>query len=144
MKFLIPSIISGTLSTIGGSWAKIGFDFSGTGMLATLAWKLTIDYPQYTPYLYVLLHTIMIALTILFNTAGISYFAKSIHENGSAKATVYNFWVIFISGVVSGILIFEETLTLKSLIGIVFMIVGVYIISSSEDYANNSQKQKDE
>ena len=82
---------------------------------------------------YLACHGIFIGFTVLFNTIGLRFYAKSMAINGAANATVYNFWFAYIASLICGALFFNEVEMIKSLnimFGVFLMVIGVVIISS--------------
>ena len=45
---------------------------------------------------------------LLANALMLKYYVRSMHENGAAKATVYNFAVNYLSSILFGALFFQE------------------------------------
>lgn len=84
--------------------AKVGFNFGDDGTISSLIIpelkKSTPFVPEdYLTYVKYLLHVIFIVIVIVVNGLMLRFYVKSMHENGAAKATVYNFAVNYLSSV---------------------------------------------
>lgn len=53
----------------------------------------------------------------------------SMHENGAAKATVYDFAVNYIASICLGSVLFEEVVTKRLFLGVSLILTGTILIS---------------
>lgn len=84
--------------------AKIGFNFGEDGTIdklitPALNQSLFSESSQIVTLLKYPLHLIFIVLMLLSNGLMLRFYVKSMHENGAAKATVYNFAINYLSSV---------------------------------------------
>ena len=77
-----------------------------------------------------LLHIIFIALMLLANAIMLKFFVLSMHENGAAKATVYNFAINYLSSIAFGALVFNEVVNARLLSGVTLILGGTALIGS--------------
>ena len=57
------------------------------------------------------------------------YYVLSMHENGAAKATVYNFSVNYCASLFFGAVVFGEIVTARLCLGVSLILAGTAIIS---------------
>ena len=105
MAFFKPNVISASLMTLGGSFAKVGFNFGTDGQISSYVENYRFE-GNTKLIAYFALHGIFIGITILLNTIGLRFYAKSMAVNGAANATVYNFWFAYIASLIWGALFF--------------------------------------
>lgn len=67
---------------------------------------------------------------LLSNGLMLRFYMRSMHENGAAKATVYNFAVNYLSSIAFGALFFDEKITQRLLVGVAFILSGTSLIST--------------
>ena len=75
------------------------------------------------------MHIVAIVAMILANILMYRFYILSMHENGAAKATVFNFVVNYFASLVFGYLFFSEIITPRLLFGVVFILIGTGFIS---------------
>ena len=75
------------------------------------------------------IHLVAIIAMILANILMYRFYILSMHENGAAKATVFNFVVNYFASLVFGYLFFSEIITPRLLVGVVFILIGTGFIS---------------
>ena len=75
------------------------------------------------------MHIVAIIAMILANILMYRFYILSMHENGAAKATVFNFVVNYFASLVFGYLFFSEIITQRLLFGVVFILIGTGFIS---------------
>ena len=56
-------------------------------------------FEQHDSLLTYLLHALAIGLMLISNALMLKFFVQSMHENGAAKATVYNFAINYVASV---------------------------------------------
>ena len=78
----------------------------------------------------IVLHIVLAVAAISITGMMHFYFAKSMNEIGAAKATVYNFSINFIGTIFFSWSVFGEAVTQRLMAGVVFMLIGTFIISS--------------
>eukprot|EP00347_Sterkiella_histriomuscorum_P013980 403362625 len=139
------NLISGFFAAMA---AKVGFNFGDDGTISTLfvpyikqnSSFLSDDHLVYLKYL---LHVIFIVIVIVVNGLMLRFYVKSMHENGAAKATVYNFAVNYLSSIAFGFLFFNELVNQRLLLGVVFILSGTFTISTCKQSTDNQvQYQK--
>ena len=90
--------------------------------------------PYFAPftftYLSALIHGLFIVLMLLSNALMLKFYVKSMHENGAAKATVYNFAINYLSSLTLGALFFNESITQRLIFGVILILSGTALIST--------------
>ena len=76
-----------------------------------------------------MLHALAIALMLLSNALMLKFYVKSMHANGAAKATVYNFAVNQLGSMVLGGIVFGEKIGMRGVLGVGMIVAGTAIIS---------------
>ena len=66
---------------------------------------------------------------ILSNVLMLRFYVLSMHENGAAKATVYNFVVNYFASICFGALLFGEQVSLRLCFGVTLILAGTALIS---------------
>jgi hypothetical protein len=104
------NLVSGVFAALAGVNTKIGFNFGSDGAIQSLFLpRLGID-PSNSILLYSN-HALFIILMLLSNALMLKFYVLSMHENGAAKATVYNFAINYLSSLTFGALFFNEVIT---------------------------------
>jgi len=67
---------------------------------------------------------------LLSNALMLKFYVLSMHANGAAKATVYNFAINYLSSIALGALVFGEGISLRLLLGVALILGGTTIIST--------------
>ena len=67
---------------------------------------------------------------LLSNALMLKFYVLSMHSNGAAKATVYNFAINYLSSIALGALVFGEGVSLRLLLGVGLILGGTTIIST--------------
>ena len=137
------NLISGFFASVGGVLTKVGFGFGEDGTVDTVLVPYVRSMYEIDPYaLYVkyLIHICCMGIAITTSGLMYTYYVKSMQENGAAKATVYNFAVNYIGSIVFGFLFFNELVTQRLLFGMVLILLGTLIISSSEQEKKDKVK----
>ena len=76
------------------------------------------------------LHGVFMASAVTVSGLMYTYYLRSMHENGAAKATVYNFAVNYVGSIIFGALIFNEKVTIRLLGGVFLILLGTSLIST--------------
>lgn len=124
------NLVSGFFAALGAVFTKIGFNFSpdqgliATTIIPTLSLTPSFQYP---------LNALFIILMLLSNALMLKYFVYAMHENGAAKATVYNFAINYLSSIMFGWAFFGEDVTLRLLCGVSFILAGTTLISTCKE-----------
>ena len=137
------NLISGFFASLGGVLTKVAFGFGSDGTIdsviipivkrelidkdGSLLSFVTTDQIYLLKYL---LHLIFMLIGLTTSGLMMTYYVKSMQENGAGKATVYNFAVNYIGSLVFGALFFNEVITQRLLIGMSFILSGTFIIST--------------
>jgi drug/metabolite transporter (DMT)-like permease len=61
------------------------------------------------------------------------FYMLSMHENGAAKATVYDFVVNYIASICFGSLLFDEVVTKRLCVGVTLILSGTVLISQCKE-----------
>ena len=122
------NLLSGLFASLAGLFTKYGFNFDPDGPLPTLL-KTYIPSNDSPPHLLYLLHALAIALMLLSNALMLKFYVKSMHSNGAAKATVYNFAVNYLGSMVLGAIVFGEKIGTRGVLGVAMIVAGTAIIS---------------
>ena len=64
------------------------------------------------------------------------------HENGAAKATVYDFVVNYIASICLGSLLFDEVVTKRLFLGVSLILTGTVLISWCNEPVSEGRKEK--
>ena len=118
------NLISGFFASVGGVLTKVAFGFGSDGTIDTtiiplvkrelidkegsLLHFVTADQIYILKYV---LHLIFMLIGITTSGLMMTYFVKSMQENGAGKATVYNFAVNYMGSTIFGFLFFNEVIT---------------------------------
>ena len=132
------NLISGTFAALGGALTKVGFSFGSDGPIDVHFMPVVegLDLPIPKEYLFLvkyLLHLAFILVALTSSGLMYTYYIKSMHENGAAKATVYNFAVNYIGSVVFGAALFGEEITGRLLLGLTLILGGTSLISQCDE-----------
>ena len=123
------NLVSGVFAALAGVNTKIGFNFGPEGAIQSLFLpKLGTDASN-TLLLYSL-HALFIILMLLSNALMLKFYVLSMHENGAAKATVYNFAINYLSSLTFGAMFFNEVITKRLLMGVTLILCGTALIST--------------
>jgi hypothetical protein len=104
------NLVSGFFAALAGVKTKIGFNFGADGAIQTIFLPKLGSDPSNTVLLYAL-HALFIILMLLSNALMLKFYVLSMHENGAAKATVYNFAINYLSSLTFGAVFFNEVIT---------------------------------
>ena len=66
---------------------------------------------------------------IVANILMFRFYVLSMHENGAAKATVFNFVVNYFASILFGAMFFSEVISPRLCLGVVLILAGTAIIS---------------
>ena len=104
------NLVSGVFAALAGVNTKIGFNFGVEGAIQTFFLPKLGSDSSNTVLLYGL-HALFIILMLLSNALMLKFYVLSMHENGAAKATVYNFAINYLSSLTFGAVFFNEVIT---------------------------------
>mmetsp|Transcript_7122 Transcript_7122/g.5093 ORF Transcript_7122/g.5093 Transcript_7122/m.5093 type:complete len:98 (+) Transcript_7122:189-482(+) len=79
------------------------------------------------------MNAIFIILMLCSNALMMRFYILSMHQNGAAKATVYNFAVNYLASILFGDLFFGEHISTRLITGIVLILIGTFIISMCQE-----------
>ena len=79
---------------------------------------------------------------ILANVLMMRFYVLSMHENGAAKATVYNFVVNYVASIVIGAAVFGEQVSLRLCVGVSFVLAGTAVISQCQQQGDSDRKNQ--
>ncbi len=123
------NLISGVFAALAAVCTKVGFNFTDgpieTEFLPSLSKAIGTD-SSLSKYL---LHGVFIVLMLLSNALMLRFYVSSMHENGAAKATVYNFAVNYLSSIAFGALLFGEQITMRLALGVALILSGTWVIA---------------
>jgi drug/metabolite transporter (DMT)-like permease len=60
----------------------------------------------------------------------LKFYVLSMHENGAAKATVYNFAINYLSSIALGAVVFGEQVSARLMIGVCLILAGTAMIGT--------------
>lgn len=125
------NIISGIFAALAGVCTKFGFAFGEDGPISTSILPLAAPIlPIPASLLKNLLHIIFIVMMLLSNALMLKFYVRSMHENGAAKATVYNFAINYLSSIGFGAFFFGEHITGRLMMGVTLILAGTSMIGT--------------
>ena len=125
------NIVSGLFAALAGVCTKFGFAFGEDGAITKTILPLVssfIPIPHST--LITTLHVVFIVLMLLSNALMLKFYVLSMHENGAAKATVYNFAINYLSSIALGAMVFGEQVSGRLMMGVTLILAGTSMIST--------------
>jgi drug/metabolite transporter (DMT)-like permease len=125
------NLVSGLFAALVATFTKFGFAFGDDSPIATsLAPTLYRSLALPPSVLAPLLHLLFIALMLLSNALMLKFYVLSMHENGAAKATVYNFAINYLSSIALGAVVFGEQVSARLMIGVCLILSGTAMIGT--------------
>ena len=125
------NLVSGLFAALVATFTKFGFAFGDDSPIATsLAPSLHRSLALPSSVLVPLLHLLFITLMLLSNALMLKFYVLSMHENGAAKATVYNFAINYLSTIALGAVVFGEQVTARLMIGVCLILSGTAMIGT--------------
>jgi len=122
------NLLSGFFAGLAGVFTKFGFNFDSEGPIESQIMPYLANFK--VPYLSVVLHALFIIMMFLSNALMLKFYVKSMHENGAAKATVYNFAINYLSSLILGTIFFNETISARLILGVSLILSGTALIST--------------
>ncbi len=133
------NLVSGVFAALAAVFTKIGFSFGADGAISTTIMPALPPFALLKP----LLHTVFIVLMLLSNALMLKFYVMSMHENGAAKATVYNFAINYLSSLFLGATVFGEHVSLRLMLGVCLILAGTSVISTcGEGKVETDKKQR--
>ena len=125
------NLVSGLFAALAATFTKFGFAFGEDSPIASslspyLHSTLPIPPDAVTP----LLHLVFITLMLLSNALMLKFYVLSMHENGAAKATVYNFAINYLSSIALGAMVFGEHVSARLMMGVCLILSGTAMIGT--------------
>jgi len=77
---------------------------------------------------------------LLSNALMLKFYVLSMHENGAAKATVYNFAVNYLASIGLGAAVFGEEVTMRLVMGVTMILAGTAMISKCGEEKEKERK----
>jgi uncharacterized membrane protein len=125
------NLVSGFFAALVATFTKFGFAFGADSPIATsLAPSLHRSLALPPSVLVPLLHLLFITLMLLSNALMLKFYVLSMHENGAAKATVYNFAINYLYTIALGAVVFGEQVTARLMIGVCLILSGTAMIGT--------------
>ena len=129
------NLISGSFASLSGVLTKVGFSFGKDGAIdARILPLIKENVPSVNENIEMLLkyglHGVFMVMAVTVSGLMYTYYLRSMHENGAAKATVYNFAVNYVGSIIFGALIFDEKVTVRLLGGVFLILLGTSLIST--------------
>ncbi|CDW91748.1 UNKNOWN [Stylonychia lemnae] len=117
---------------------KIGYNFHEDGTISGYCIpKIHETFPGIPEniYLYIniLFHVIAIGTQITITLFILNTMIKSMNEKGASKATVINFCINYTATIFLASLLFNDSITLKKVIGVTFIVFGTSLIASIKE-----------
>jgi drug/metabolite transporter (DMT)-like permease len=122
------NLLSGFFAGLAGVLTKFGFNFDPEGPISSQIMPHLANFK--IPYLTVVLHALFIVMMFLSNALMLKFYVKSMHENGAAKATVYNFAINYLSSLILGTIFFNEIISTRLILGVSLILSGTALIST--------------
>jgi len=125
------NLVSGLFAALAATCTKFGFAFGDDSPISTyLAPSLLPSLALPPSVLTPLLHLLFITLMLLSNALMLKFYVLSMHENGAAKATVYNFAINYLSSIALGAVVFGEQVSARLLMGVCLILSGTAMIGT--------------
>ena len=125
------NLVSGIFAALAAACTKLGFAFGDESLIASsLTPSLHRTLPIPPAVLNPLLHILFIILMLLSNALMLKFYVLSMHENGAAKATVYNFAINYLSSIALGAMVFGEQVTARLMMGVCLILSGTAMIGT--------------
>jgi len=122
------ALISGTLGATASCFGKFSFDPNSSVALRVHGWFQGEYLPIAGEYV---VRGICLVLMILCNAAMLGSFLSGMEESGSVAGTALSSAANFLASAFYGYLLFEEQFTRQWWFGLMLIVLGVFLLSSS-------------
>ena len=134
------NLVSGVFAALAAVCTKFGFAFGDDGPISTSIVPI-LGHGVSPGILKPLLHGLFIVLMLASNALMLKFYVLSMHVNGAAKATVYNFAINYLSSLALGATVFGEHVTPRLLLGVTLILGGTAMISKCEEKVAEGDKK---